>query len=329
MTDRAWVYEGTQIAIETVKGVAPAGGATKRLQAFSIMPSVTTETDEYAPSGYKYNTVVINGKEWTTASIEGRGAFNDMTYLLAGMFGDVAPTTPADAPDGRSREWSPSSTSADDPKTLYVQSGSAAGAEAFTYGLMNALSMTINRGAVELGGSLLGQLSTEGVTLTPTPTDIAFEPMLPAKANVYLDSAHTALGTTKLTRCMEASFDLSDKYGVIWPINSSNPSWAAHVETRPSAGASITLGMGTQSSALLTAMRAGTPQFMRYEIVGPVIAGATTYLFQADFAVVPLTPGEKADTDGLTTRAHELRIVHSAAWGRAMKFKLVNKVTAL
>lgn len=329
MTDRAWVYEGTQIGIETVKGVAPAGGASKKLMGISVVPSVTTETDEFAPSGYKYNTVVINGKEWSTATIEGRGAFNDLAYLLAGMFGDVAPTTPSGGGTARQRVWTPASTSPDNPATLYIQNGSPTSAEAFTYGLMNALSMTLSRTSIEIGGSMLGQLITEGVTMTPSPTTVPFEPMLPAKANVYLDPDFADIGTTKLTRCMEASFDISDKFGVIWPINSSNTSWAAHVETKPTAGASITLGMGSQSSALLAAMRAGQPQFLRFEVIGPLILGAVNYQFWADFAVVPLSPGEKSDTDGLTTRAHELRIVHSSAWDKAMQFTLINTVATL
>lgn len=329
MTDRAWVYEGTQIGAELSKGVAPVGGANKKLAALAISPSVATETDEFAPPGYKYNTVVINGQEWTEAELAGRGAFNDMTYPLAGMFGTVAPTTPVGGTTAREWLWNPSTTEPDDPATFYVQNGSGAGAEEFTYGLMTELGMTISRTSIEVEGSMIGQLSTEGVTLTAAPDALPLEPMLPAKANIYLDTLHTAFGTTKLTRCMEAGFNISDKFGAIWPINGSNPSWAGHVETKPDASASITLGMGSTSSGLLTAMRAGSPRFLRYEVIGPIIEGTITYLFQADFAVVPLSPGEKGETDGLTTRPHELRIVHSAAWGQAMQFKLVNTVAAL
>ncbi len=332
MTDRAWVYEGTQIGVEATKGVQPASGANVKLPALAISPSVTTETDEFAPPGYKYNTVVINGQEWTEASIEGRGAFNDIVYPLAGMFGNVPAVVPAGAAAGslaRERVWDPSTTGPDDPATFYVQNGSSAGAEAFTYGLMSALGLTISRTSIEVSGSMMGQLSAEGIALTADPTPLTLEPMLPAKASVYLDTTPAAFGVTKLTRCMEAAFEISDKYGVIWPINSSNPSWAGHVETKPDAGGSVTLGMGSTSSGLLAAMRAGTPRFLRYEVLGPVIEGALTYLFQADFAVTPLSPGAKGDSDGLTTRPHDLRIVHSPEWNQAMRFRLVNTLATL
>lgn len=331
MSDRASVFEGIQIGVEATPGTSVA--ANKRLLATAISPSIMTEPNEFAPTGYKYETVVVNGKEWTEAGIEGVGSYNDPVYLFSSAFGAAAITTPTTGTGvttaARDWNWAPLTTGPDAGKTYTIEQGSSVRAEKVSGGIITALSMSYARSGVSVGGSMMGQLTTDGITLTASPTDIALEPIVPNQVDIYLDDTFATIGTTKLTRCIEAGWELSDKNGPIWPLNSTNASYAASIETKPQGSANLTLGADSSGMALLPKMRVGQTMYLRIKATGRVIDGAFTYLHQVDIAVKILNPGEKGDSDGLRTIPWEFRAVHDSTMGGAFKIKHSTTLTAL
>jgi hypothetical protein len=299
--------------------------------ASSIVPQISVETREFAPRGAKYNTIVLNNKEWTVADISGEGCFTDIVYFLSGLFGDATITTPGGGTNSRQWAWTPKTFTTDGGRTFTVETGSSVRAEQFVYGLVNALNLKLDRNGVTLGGNFLGQRTTDGATLTAAPTDLALMPMQADKINIYLDSTSGALGTAQLLRAIEASVGWGDKYAPIWAMNRSKTSFAGHIETKPTAEASLTLGADATGMGLLTDMRAGSTKYMRIDIIGPIIEAAITYSLQIDLAVKLLNPAQKGDADGLVTQPWNFRIVHDSAWGsgQSAAIRVVNTLTAL
>lgn len=327
MSDRASVFEGIQIGVEATPGTSVP--ANKRLLATMIAPSIMTEPNEFAPTGYKYETVVVNGKEWTEAGVEGVGSYIDPIYLFSSAFGAAAITTPTGATTARDWAWAPLTTGPDAGKTFTVEQGSSVRAEKFTGGIITALSMSYARSGITIGGSMMGQLTTDGITLTAAPTDIALVPIIPNQVDIYLDDTFATIGTTKLTRCIEAGWEISDKNGPIWPLNSTNASYAASIETKPQGSANLTLGADSSGMALLPKMRAGQTMYLRIKATGSMIETTIPYLHQVDIAVKILNPGEKGDSDGLRTIPWQFRVIHDSTMGGAFKVKHTANLTAL
>ncbi len=327
MSDRATVFEGIQLGVETVAGTEV--DADKRLLATDIIPSTVAEPMEFGPRGNRYTTVVINGREWTAISVGGVGSFTDLVYLLSGMFGDATITTPGGGTTSRSWVWDPSSTAPEPGQTFTVEVGSATAAELAVGAFMADFGMTFNRSGIEVSGAMLAEALQTGITLTATPDDVPLEPIAPPYISVYLDTTAAGLGTTKLLRAMEVGFNITGKNGPIWALNRAEPSFSGMIELKPEAGASITLGADAVGMGLLTQMRSGATRFLRIEAVGPIIEGAIPFKLNADFAVKLLQPSERGDSDGLLTIPWDMRIVHDPTWGQAMSFEVVNTLTAL
>jgi hypothetical protein len=434
MSDRATVFEGVQIGVEAIGTPGVAVPAVKRLLGCEIVPTITTEPNEFGPIGYKYQTIVVNGKEWTVGALAGVGAYVDLAYLLSNMFGDATITSLGSG--AYQWVWNPKSTAADRQRTFTMERGSEIRAERFAGAIGNTMGMTYNRGSVAVEGEVLGKLTTDGVymagnevvlltmtgsptggtfkltysaqetaatipynatasqvqtaleslaaigggnvyvsggplpaapivvtfvgtlgrtdvtpitvttpaltggttpALTPTVanvgsaiTELSLVPIVPNEVNITLDVSAAALGTTQLLRALEAAWNVSGKQGMIWALNRSDTSYAASIEKKPDATASLVLGADPVGMGLLTPMRAGATRFLRIDSLSPTMAGgAFPYRFQADMAVKILNPGQKGEEDGLLTQPWDFRIVHDPTWGQAMKFTLVTSIASL
>ncbi|AZF90300.1 MAG: tail protein [Phage 5P_3] len=183
MTERSAIHQTVQIGVETTHGTRPAGGANKRLLATSITPAIQKSNEPFRPRGYKYPTVVVPGREHVEAGIEGIGAYNDLTYLLASLLG--APTSVQQGGTAAYKHtFSPDSNDVDAVKSFYVEEGGDVRAHAFAYGLVTELGLNISREAVELSGAMIGQLLSDDIemginevqtlTITGSPTGGTF-----------------------------------------------------------------------------------------------------------------------------------------------------------
>ena len=328
MTDRAVIFETTQIGVETTSGTNVA--ANRRLQNTIIRPSIATETQEFTPNGFKYETVVVNGKEWTAAEIEGVGSYTDPVYMLSGMFGAATISTPGGGTNSRDWLWNPDSDGPDTQKTFSVEYGSSVRAEELSYGLMTGLGIEFTRSGIAISGELLGQLTSDGISLTGSPTDIASVPIIPDEIDIYHASSGAGLSSpTQLNRVFRANWQVRNKAEVFWPLNSSNTSFGGHAESKPEATLDLLTGADATSMALLTDLRAGATRFFRIKCTGSIIEGSIPYLLQIDVAAKHRAPGQKTPTEGLTTIPWNLRIVHDSTWGKAMSIKMTNMLTAL
>ena len=431
MPERAIVFERSQIGPELVPGTQVA--ATRMLLGTSIMPSITSENTTYRPRGARMVTTNVQNKEWTEAEIEMEVAqYTDMAYMFSGLFGRPSISVPVASVN--LHEWDPLTFSGYTPLTFTVQSGGPLRASAFGYGLVTGLEMEGDRDGVSMSGSMIGQRTTDGSTITPgtaeiqtitatgtvsggtytisfygeTTTAIAFgasaatvQTALIALSNIepgdvvvtggplpgtpmvltfggmyagadvglvsinsaaltgttplytpsqttpgatiaqvslqpisgnewdfFLDGTAAGLGTTKLTRCFGWNWGITDLYGPVWVGNTSQTSWAAHVDLPPSTSFGFRVAGDGSGMGPLANLRNGSLVFPRIKCTGPTL-GAQTYLYQHDFAVAitGITTGE--DEDGVYSTSYEGEIAYDRTWGKFTSIDLKNDVTAI
>ena len=431
MPERATVFNITQIGPETTPGTSVA--ATKRLIGTSIMPSIKTEVKTYRPQGARVTTTGVMNKEWSEASIEQEVAQygGDQSYLIAGLLGPPTITNPSSGV--YLHAWNPLAFTGLTPKTFTVEAGGFVRASKFTYGLVTGLSMEGSRDGVSLSGSMIGQRTSDGITLTAgtaevqtasktdtvsggtftisfmgettsaitynaansavlsalealpniAPGDVtlgggpinttavtitfagqyasadvplmsinsgsltgggtydivqttagaplsqlALQPISGKDWDFYLDTTGAGIGVTKLTRVFSWKWGIEDMYGPVWVGNTSEASWAAHVDTAASTSFSFKVEADSTGMGYLTQLRAGTVVFPQIKCTGPTL-NASTYLAQYGFAVLLTEISDFQDEDGVYAVEYSGEIVYDATWGKWADIQLRNAVSAI
>lgn len=346
MTERSSIAQVVQIGVEATPGTAVP--ATRRLGSMSFTPSVNAETDPFTPRGSKFPTIVTLNREWTDLAMEGRPTFQEVVYPLAACIG--APTV-AELMDGATAtgvyDWtfSPSTTSADAPKTLTIEHGQAGvQAEKAAHGLLTAFSMSISRSEVTMDGSGFARALQTGITPTAgltMPSDLT--PMTPGMWSAYLADDQAALSvaggsdaTKRLTRLVSASPSVEDRFNPAWFVNHTEDSFATWVENPDGVGGSTSVMVEANAEGMghLTTLRNGDTKFLRLEALGPVLYDAgvqpgTRARFRWDQAVKISGVEQFSDEDGIYAIGFTFQPVHDATWGKAMEFGVRNDVASL
>ena len=308
MPERQTGNQVTQIGIETVSGTSVA--ANKRLKSIDITLNTAGEFTSFVPQGSRLATTVVPGREWSSGSISGQPVYDEIIYLLAITLG--APVTTTVLVTGKQHVFTLlNNGAAQAAKTLTLEKGDSVNAGKATHMMAESLGFNISRSEFSIDGDVMGQLYTDGVTLTATPTTFPQVPILPKDFSVYLDNTWAALGTTKLVRNFGATLNLSGLVAAVWPLNQANTSFATTVDTTE-LDATLELRMEADAvgRAQLTALRAGTTKYLRIEALGPVIAGGTAVnTFRIDAAVKFAEYVEFDDEDGIYVLPYAFRIV--------------------
>lgn len=328
MPERSALTQGVQVGVEATPGVNVA--ANKKLISIGVEPGIAVDMQKFRPMGQKFASIITPGKEWIEADLSGAGSYTELLYPFASLL--VSPGAPA-VSDTTAQTWtfSPSSTSEDTVKTLTVEQGGAVRAQKFNYGLVTEVELTFNRDGVEVSGSMIGQRLSDNITLSGAPATILEAPILPTDLDVYVDTTSAGLGTTKLTRVLEATIHVGDRFNPVWVLNSALASFAAHVETEPSATITLLQEADAEGMAELTQMRAGSTKFIRVKATSPTLAGAATvpYSFAWDAAIKVSDAGSFSDEDGVYAIEWTFDQVHDGTWGKAFTVAVVNKIATL
>lgn len=328
MPERSALAQGVQIGVEATPGTNVA--ANKKFNSIGIDASMTAEMQEFRAMGNKYKTIIVEGKEWVEADLTGAGNYEELTYMFASCL--VSPGAPVTS-DTTARTWTfgPATAAEDTVKTMTVEIGGAVRAHKFNYGLVTEIELDMSRDGIEISGAMIGQRISDNITLTPAPTTLPEVPILPTDIDVYLDSTSGGLGATKLTRVVNATIHLGDRFNPVWVLNTANNSFVAHVEGEPSATITLLMEADAEGMNQLTQMRAGSTKFLRIKATSPTLAGAATVFYSLiwDAAIKVSEPGDFDETDGLFTIEWTFEMVHDGTWGKAYTVALVNKLTAL
>lgn len=325
MPERQTGNQVTQFGLETVAGTAVA--ANKKFKSFDVTINPTGEMSSYRPQGSRLPTVVVPGQEWTGGAISGAPVYDELMYLLAMTLG--APTTTVTGVTGQQHVFTFNAEGAQNAKTFTIEKGDSVRAGKASHVLATDLAINLTRNEFTIDGSVIGQLYTDGVTMTASPTTFPQIPILPKQFSLFLDDTSAALGTTKYLRGFAASLSLSGLVSAIWPINDALTSFATTVDTSElDATMELRVEADASGMALLTSLRAGSTKFLRIVSQGPVIgAGPATYALQIDAAVKIANYADFDDEDGLYVVPWPLQIVNDA-WG-SLKITLTNATAAL
>lgn len=328
MPERTTITQTVQIGVETTKGTAVP--ANKKLRSLSIEPRIQADVEFFRPMGDKYATLQAIGREWTEAEISGSPTYSEIVYVLSSL---VRATTPSQVnpPAGTAYSWTftPQQSAEDDVKTYTVEYGSSVRAAKFSYGLVREMRFTVTRERAELSGSMLGHRLVDNITMTSSPTDIELVPILPTHFDIYIDNTAASIGTTKMLRAVQAELTIGDRYGLVWPLDSAQASFAAHIEVEPAVTLSLVLEADSQGMGPLASLRNGEKRFIRVKATGPVIESTTNYLFQIDFCGIASEAPPFSDQDGLYAVTWTFRSVYDSAWGKPLEIKVINKQSAL
>lgn len=331
MTDRASVNQEVQWGVESTPGTAVAAGKTVRSMSIDI--DVAGDNTMYRPSGHKFNALAIPNMESTTWQItEGKPTYTEIIYPLTAFFG--ASTDTAVGSTGKQRVWTIDDVASITQKTLTIQKGSAVRAHQIAYGLLTDLTMTWTRkDGASMTGQGIGQLLTDGITMTASPTDVALVPITGPQLDFYIDSSGAALGTTKLLRAFSVEQAITGVYGPVWPINSANASFDGVVELVPTTSVKIVLEADATGMAYLSQYRSGDLIFARLAATGSSFEAGTpppSYSFLYDTALgIKTMSGLTADEDGIAAVTLECEMVNDATWGHAVQMTAVNDVATL
>jgi hypothetical protein len=328
MAERSSLTQGVQLGLEATPGTPVP--ANKKFVSIGIEPAIQIEPYRFRPMGQKFASLVVPGKEWVEADISGVLSYSEIIWFLASVLkAPAAPTTL----DTSARQWTfaPAASSEDTVKTYTVEQGGVVRAHKFSNGIVTELEVTINRDSCEVSGTMLGQALTDSITMTAAPTTPPEVPVLPTEFNVFLDGTSGGLGTTKLTRVLEVTITVGDRFSPVWVLNSAQSSYVAVVESEPTCEITLLMEADTEGMSQLTQARAGSTKFMRIEALSTALAGAATqkYRFAWDAAIKVKDVGDFSDEDGVYAIEWTFEQVYDAAWGNAMLATVVNKETAL
>lgn len=222
--------------------------------------------------------------------------------------------------------------SRDTVATYTVETGDSLSGRSYraSYAFFRGLTVNSARsGSVGISGDFLAN-AFEDFTLTNTGVvQDESVPASPAHLNVYMDDAHTSLGATFLDGNFSAEIGLGDRANHVWWHGRQRRGPAGRVEARPDATAELVQADGEEVDAMVTALRNGMKKFFRLEFKGPEIAPGLNHLLEWDFAGQIGDNRSLGDEDGVRAVTVPFRVLHSPAWGRAMRVRTISTLDAL
>jgi hypothetical protein len=287
MAERATVQQQSQIGVEVTEGTNVV--CPHILPATSITPHIATDMTTFRQVGQKYPTVVALNKEWVECNIAGQLAYADLTFLLAGILCD--PTTAVYDTNGFTHTFHLNPAAVDAIKTYSVEIGdpgtyaAALLASEFSNGLITSLGMEFSRSGCNLTGTMLGKAYTDLAATMTAGTALASVPVQPTEVDVYMDTSLGGIGGTKLTRCLNATLTLNNRFNPLWVLNQAVSGFVAHVELAPDYTVSLKVEADATGMGPLALLRLGSTRWFRIKCTSATVAGATLpYDLTIDFA---------------------------------------------
>jgi hypothetical protein len=302
MAERTTITQVTQWGPETTPGTLVP--ATKLMSALEITPGEKFTFDTFVPSGNKYASIVVPGKEWLEAKIKGYPTFTEIVYLLSSLFGAATITTPSGGTSSRLWTFTPSTTQPDTPQTYTIEFGSSVRAFKFGFSTVTGMGITFDREKISLDGDILAQPLTDNITLTSSLPTIALQPVLAKQIQMCLDTSAANFGNTVMPRFLSGAFNFTNKYGPLWVVNSANSSWVAIVELMPKPTFKLKLEADANGMTPLTNARAGSTQWIQLQALGNSIENPTI-----------AAPTVAAGSSGLPNGAYKCAVTFVTALG--------------
>ena len=328
MADRAHVLETVQIGLEVTPGTLVT--APTNVRGMSIGMTMGGGADIFRPDGRKFPAVIAPNAEWSTWSLTGKPTYTEICYPLENIYGPPVGGVTIVGVLGRKRVYEMSDTAVAAPHTLTIEKGNSVRAQRITYGLLHDLAFSFSRAAgLSVTGAGIGQLFTDGVTMTASPVDVPLIPLMGKQLNCYIDPTAAALGTTKMLRAFSFAPSLTGAYGPIWVMDSTLGSFASAIDLAPTTSLKLRVEADASGMAYLTQYRAGTQIFVRLDATGPIFEAALPYKFQYDVSLGIKTVTTDIDETGVTVVEYDCEFVKDTTWTKAFSISTTNITAAL
>lgn len=299
---RDWTFESSTLGEDAPKTFSVQQGSSVRAHKFNY--GLVTELS------FTFNRTSVE----LSGQMIGRLLTDGITMTAARTVTDGA-TTNTDA----TLTSATASFTAADVGALVEGTGIPAGTRILSYTNSTTVEMTANATATASGVTVvIGRI--ESVELVP---------VLGKQVSVYLDDTSGGLGGTKLTRCLQATWSIGNRYAPLWVVDAAQTSWVTHVEVEPDLTVNLQVEADAQGMGLLTALRAGDRKFLRIQAVGDEIETSYNYTFTVDTAVEVTEVGNFSDQGGVYGVEFTMVGIYDTTWGKAFSIVVRNDLTAL
>jgi hypothetical protein len=238
-------------------------------------------------------------------------------------------------PTPQSWVFTPNVSQADVAKTFTFQHGDpATRADQFSFGIFTDLQFSMDRTKFEVTGTVLGQSLVDNITMTATPTFLPLNPIVPGTLSVFADTTAGGIGGTQLSRVLTMDWHLTNKYGPIWTLDATKPSFAGVVEMVPTMTATVMMEADAVGMAFLNNVRVGSTMFVRVKGTGPNVGSSIVpYSLTWDMPVKIINTQGFSDHNGVYAIQWEFACVFDSTFnagaGGALLGTVVNGISAL
>jgi hypothetical protein len=303
--------------------------------------SVDTPTRQ-ATTAYALGDVVVpsapNGHvyEATVAGTTGAGAVTWPTTEGATVVDGTVTWTEAGVDTGNAYLWTfdIATYARDDFQTYTIETGDANSGRVFQapYSYFVGCELSSERmGEMGLSGDVLGNARRiKGDGFTAGPTQRAARYLTPAHLNIYMDDDSADLGETLLDGNFNFTWALTDRRSQIFFHRRDRIGPSGDVETVPSASMELVQADGEEVDEMILGLEESQRKFFRAEFVGGEI-GETGLrdMVQIDMAGNIGDAESYGGENDAWAATIPYNTEHDGTWGRALRVRVRNDVSAL
>lgn len=167
MAEVASVFQTKRIGVETTPGTAVP--ANKLLQSIGFAATVSPEIQDFTPDGSKAKALTVFVRDMTEVSVSGKPTYDEITYLLAMLFGEPTVTNPTAG--AYVRNYAMNARAPDPFKTFTLDFGYDQYWYRASSMFLKDFTLTVNTDGVEIDGSgMAKQLDMSASTSSTSAT---------------------------------------------------------------------------------------------------------------------------------------------------------------
>lgn len=319
----------TQIGVQTDYDTGAT--ANRQLVSMGITFGPQFLMNFYRMAGRKFPTSKVKHREWAAGQANGILNFNEIQYILAGLFGHGS-VTQIGTTGAYTWPISPSTSAQDTHKYYTIQRGDSEAAQEVSSAVFTSLTIDFSPNEIRVTSDILGRSIDNGATLDSSPTVLTEATASIADLDWYLDSSYSAVtggSPTKLTDVRSGRLVIPAKVTPVFVQNTSYRSIRDVVEVAvEDARLTLTATYNSQMRAIYDAMNADSlpTRYVQSRIVGDNIGTNADYTFKGNYAVAFEGATELGENDILGYEFN-FRIVDDGT--RALDFTVINTRSAL
>ena len=161
-----------------------------------------------------------------------------------------------------------------------------------------------------------------------TPTSLAELPVSPKAVSIYVAATEAGLGAAKLTRCLDLTFGVSDRFSPLTTIDAAESSWVAAAEKAPTFEGGLVVEHNSVAAAMVENLRNTDTRFMQILCSEGEIEEGFPYRIEVTFPFKFLSD-ERGDQNDVYGSTFGFTPIYDSAFGGWLRVVVDNGLTAL